>query len=374
MSSNYNEMVKKIGGGVESQERIKYIDIAKFISVLCVVIDHIQYFLPVNDSFMIIRVVWISFFVQVFFITTGIVSKYPKITSMKDIICFVQKKFRALIIPYIIWCFFLNMSGNHDISFFYNILLGKIENMQAVGVDSVLWFLPVLFMGNIITFFTMAVINYVKKELDIDINVIYLFAIITLLFIDREINKYLGNFLFFGLRSACCASALMFLGILLKELLYQIYLYFSIYKKMILSVVLFIIGIPLAYLNMPVLNNNGHIEYSYAIWIGMGYLGKNVLLFLIVSFFMSMAIIILSMCLEKIEMLSYWGKRSLLFMTLHIYTHSIIATHIFPWIRLYINNVEQTINVMFFLILSVLLIIIIIPFIDKYMPFLYKTI
>ena len=109
-----------VGGGVVG--RIKYIDIAKIISVFFVLVDHIQYFLPVNNSYMVLRVIWIAFFLQVLFMATGITSSYPIITSAKDIIIFIDKKLRALIIPYFIWCFFLNMYGNHDISFFIILL------------------------------------------------------------------------------------------------------------------------------------------------------------------------------------------------------------------------------------------------------------
>lgn len=355
-----------VGGG----GRIKYIDIAKFISVLFVLIDHVQYFSPVNNCFMVIRVIWLAFFMQMFFIVAGIISQYPIITSTRDITHFIEKKFRTLLVPYIIWCFFLNMSGNHDI-FFYKIILGRPEDLDSVGVNSVLWFFPVLFMANIIVFFTMTTIHCIKRKLDININIYYVIAIVALMIIDRKANIIFKDYLFFGLRSAFCAAALIFFGILVKGMIIYIYINFSIYKKMIFFILLLIAGISLAYYNMPVLNNNGNISYVYDVWVAMGRLGKSVLIFWCASICLSMGVLIFSMCLEKISILAYLGERSLLFMTLHIYTHSIVSIHIVPWLNRYIDDVGAML--VWVLLLSVLLVVTVIPFIDKYMPFLYKS-
>lgn len=357
---------KRGGGG-----RIKYIDVAKFLSVLFVLIDHIQYSCPVSNCFMISRVIWISFFMQIFFISTGITSKYHSASSLKDITVFLEKKVKALLIPYIVWCFFLNMSGNHDV-FFVKIILGRMEDLDSVGVNSVLWFLPVLFMANVIAYLIMTLICRVKDKLDININFYYIIAIGLLMIIDRKANDFLGDYLFFGLRSAFCGAALIIFGVCIRELLHYIYINFSILKKWNLSVGLFIVGIPLAYYNMPVLNNNDNISYGYAVWMARGLIGRNVIGFWSVSICLSMAVLVFSMCLEKISIISYWGERSLLFMMLHIYTHSIVARYIMPWMNQYIivggGNAPVT------LILSFLLIVTLIPLIDRYMPFLYKSI
>lgn len=215
-------------GGIS---RIKYIDIAKFISVFFVLIDHIQYFFPVNTNFMVLRVIWIAFFLQVLFMTTGITSSYPIITSAKDIIIFIDKKFRALIIPYFIWCFFLNMYGNHDISFFIRILLGKQEDLNMAGVNGVLWFCPVIFMSNVITLFAVTGIHYIKTKINIHINFCYLIMSLVLIVFHDVINNFYGDYLSFGFRSGFCGSALIFMGMLVKDVLDVIYRKFSVLKK-----------------------------------------------------------------------------------------------------------------------------------------------
>lgn len=361
---------KKIGGGVVG--RIKYIDIAKIISVFFVLVDHIQYFLPVNNSYMVLRVIWIAFFLQVFFMATGITSSYPIITSVKDIIIFIDKKLRALIIPYFIWCFFLNMYGNHDISFFIRVLLGKQEDLNMVGVNGVLWFFPVIFMSNVITLFAVTGIHYIRKKISIHINFCYLIMSLVLIVFHDVINNFYGDYLSFGLRSGFCGSALIFMGMFVKDVLNVIYRKFSIIKKIFLSLFLFAIGIPLAYVNMPVMVGDTTVSYPHAIWIGMGKLGRNCILFMLVSFCMSMGIIILSMCLERVRVFSYWGKHSFLFMTIHIYTHSIVAAHIIPAIRTFVR--DDNILIFLFFLISVCMVAATIPFVDRYMPFLYKPI
>ena len=73
------------------KKRIEFIDIAKGIAIICIILGHLN-----NQQ---INKIVFTFHVPIFFIITGyfISSKY----SMKE---FIKNKFKRLIIPYIITC------------------------------------------------------------------------------------------------------------------------------------------------------------------------------------------------------------------------------------------------------------------------------
>ena len=58
-----------------TKKRYDFIDVAKFIAVFFVMIDHVQYYnVPFDDRCKILRVIWIAFFLPVFFISAGILN------------------------------------------------------------------------------------------------------------------------------------------------------------------------------------------------------------------------------------------------------------------------------------------------------------
>lgn len=351
-------------------KRLKFIDISKLIAVLFVLVDHAQYYIEVSSIFMIIRVIWLSFFLQIFFVSAGITSSFETTIAKKNYKAFLSKKFRTLIIPYFIWCLILNCSGNYGIDFFVNVLLGTVDSLNNAGVNSICWFLPSFFSANIITLFLLTVFHkFVKGKKR---YIYYCVLILLLLYLQLILNTYVGNYLFFGLKSAFAGSALIVSGILIKEVVLHIYYNYCCKRKLILGCSLLIPSILLSYCNMPILQNtNSLVQYEYSIWMAQGYFGKNGILFLITAISFSMSVLCLSMCLEKIGFLEYLGKRTLLFMMEHIFTHNIIAIHLFPILKSYCCEL-RVFPLFIYIILSVALIIMTFPFVDRFMPFLYK--
>lgn len=347
------------------EKRVRYIDIAKLIAILFVLLDHMQYHITVGNKFMTFRVIWLSFFLQIFFISAGITGNFNDTNSLKNIKKYILKKFQTLLIPYILWCFLLNNTGNHQINFFLGILLGNVDGLEYAGINSILWFLPSFFGAYIFTFFVLWFCQKFHNK-----KILLLFFIIGLLYLQKILCLYIPEYLYFGLKSAFAGSALMLSGYLLKNIVLSLENY-STLKKCCISLgggILSTIG---AYINMPVLfEEKVFIGYKSSVWMAQGFFGKSMLLFLLVGIGYSIVLFVIATFLDKLLFLSYLGERTLLFMMIHNYTHPIMAVNILPTVLGICSNhlVNQTI----FMIGSIFLIIIIIPFIDKFMPFLYK--
>lgn len=127
-------------------KRLDYLDVAKGIGILLVVLAHIYGF---NDSINRgLIVVWIySFHMPLFFIIAGMLLKYKK---NKDFKTFLLSRIKGILIPYLsfsIITIFINIiinGFNKDI-----IAWNLIYSLIGIGID-VLWFLPALFIGEVL--------------------------------------------------------------------------------------------------------------------------------------------------------------------------------------------------------------------------------
>ena len=138
-------------------QRLAYIDISRAIGMLSVVIGHMNQFY--RDSLRISHPQMLAFIytfhMPLFYILTGILFsektyKHTKFTN------FLFKKIKTLIIPYL----FLDISGGLyyvlkngsgiDIKSIYSVCINTITIHPNVGAD---WFIPALFIGEIILFF-----------------------------------------------------------------------------------------------------------------------------------------------------------------------------------------------------------------------------
>lgn len=214
------------------KKRVRYIDIAKLIAILFILLDHMQYHITVGNKFMTFRVIWLSFFLQIFFISAGITGNFNYTNSLKNIKEYILKKFQTLLIPYILWCFLLNNTGNHQINFFLGILLGNVDGLEYAGINSILWFLPSFFGAYIFTFLVLWFCQKFHNK-----KILLLFFIIGLLYLQKILCLYIPEYLYFGLKSAFAGSALMLSGYLLKDIVFSLWNY-STLKKCCISLFL----------------------------------------------------------------------------------------------------------------------------------------
>jgi len=197
---------------MSSKQRIEYIDIAKGIAIICVVLGHL--------GIAQINQVVFTFHLPIFFIITGYFTHAD--TPIQK---FIKKKFRTLIVPYMATCFvivILSIVRN----ILLKILIGTPENTWKVALywiyasfygagDSYTEPFPIKAIGAIwfllATFWSSIFLKYIlklKKGTRI--------ASVLLLFAVGSWSRTLFWFPF-SIQAGCCAVLFMYLGYLLNE-------------------------------------------------------------------------------------------------------------------------------------------------------------
>lgn len=264
----------------ENIKRIQYIDIAKGILIILVVIGHV-----INFNTLPTRLlkVWIySFHIPVFFIISGIlINKSNLVNTSFDV--FLKKKILRLIAPYI---FFELTTGLLQMVIngraFSEVLYRMITLRCNQGAD---WFLPTLFIADIIVFI---LIKELRSNTNIFINCCVFFILAIIL---PEPVYFIGV-----MRRILIAVSFILVGYLFKNIVIEI-----MYKKK-LMIYFFITSLFIARLN-------GIVDLSVRQF-------NNPILYLLGGIIGSLFIIYCSGMLD-IKLLSYIGKNSLIVMGTH---------------------------------------------------------
>ena len=313
-------------------KRVRYIDIAKGIAMICIIIGHL-------NSQNIIRVVY-TFHVPIFFVITGYF-----INNTRTIIDFFKVKFRTLVIPYIITCLVIIVVGTlkgwkqgNAISAFGHWCYAAVYGagisyttpffIPAIGA---LWFLLATFWGSCFL------------RLSLDFNKYVRIGFIILLFLFGYYSRILFWFPF-SIQAGACSTIYMYMGILAKDMKNPIK---ETSQEIKVCVVLFAIITWIYFIkdfqSFKLVNCN----------IGRG----------IVDVFGSICacyvVILVSKIIEdKTKYIgiffAYFGKYSLLILCIHI-----IELHFFPWWRLIriletygLNKFYQLVFIIFFKIFA----------------------
>jgi len=155
--------------------RLDFLDIAKGIGILFVVLGHIYAFNPNIKNGLF--VVWIySFHMPLFFIISGMLLKYKKIDE--SIVKFIFKRVKGLLVPYFVFSIFTIAVLLFTEGASMSMLIFYIKRtVVGIGIDT-LWFLPTLFFGE-------CIFILVKKVLKND----------WLIILTSSLIYVLGNFL-----------------------------------------------------------------------------------------------------------------------------------------------------------------------------------
>lgn len=270
---------------MEKNNRLDYLDIAKGIGIILVVLAHVYAF---NPEIAVSRgkiVTWIySFHMPLFFIIAGMLTKYKNKVDIKKTII---SRIKGLLIPY----FFFSL-----ISIFIFSLMADFEKsvikelfrvtILGIGIET-LWFLPALFFSDII-FVLMKKI--VKNDYVMGVIVAILFFVSSFVTAD---NRMLLKFFARGL----IALTYMYIGYMLFEI---------VQKKNISNK--FLVGIFILQLFTSGLN--GFVDLNNLVY-------NNKLLYLFNSVLGSY--ILIEICKKiKSKFLIYLGKSSLIIMWLHL--------------------------------------------------------
>lgn len=286
--------------------RIRKIDIARGIAMICIMLGH-------TGNNYIVKVVY-TFHLAIFFLISGYFFKENK--NDKE---FIKEKIKRLLIPYFVVALFLifidlmkaTIKNNFQIE---NILdwikatlygaglgvqtpFGKVKNIGAI------WFL-------LATFWSELFLKYILK---IKNKIIQPMVVIAIFIIGYYSNKLFFYFPF-SIQSGCLALLYMYIGYHIKQFNEK---YFDIINNHGLSIdkKIIIIFLALGMWLWMVINYNGFVICSLEIGNGfadiIGSLCGCYLLMLMSEF--------IDRKLEKIsEILSFYGKYSLLFLCIHL--------------------------------------------------------
>lgn len=311
------------------KERLTYLDVAKGIGILLVVIGHVYAFnRQIVDRFFVI---WLySFHMPLFFIISGMLIAYK---DEKDIWKFVKKRIKGILIPYVFFSIFSIIVFAIVNDFNREVFVQNVKaTICGVGIDT-LWFLPALFFGEVI-FFVLR--NLLKNK--------YVICIIS------AIIYTLGNFmmkdyglicLFLG--RICIAVGFIMIGNYTMNLIRKRNMpWYGLIVIAILSVILSKI--------------NGLVDLNNLVF-------NNHILYLINSLIGTYLILEISKLID-IDEITYWGRNTLIVMATHlniiyILFNKILGIYSFGYV---------TGMIVFVLLLAVERIIIYV--VNRYMPFL----
>ena len=291
--------------------RMKYIDIARGIAIICIIIGHL-------GIEKINRIVF-TFHVPIFFFITGYF-----INRKRTIKEFVVNKIKTLLIPYVCTCFVIIV---------LSVLIGIVRHGSSVAVSSglqwiyasiygagdsytepfyikgigALWFLLASFWGSVFLRITLNT----KKEVRI--------TIILILFVIGYCTPKILFWFPFSIQAGCCATLFMYIGYLVHQ------------SKHVIE-------------KMPIEATYMTIIFAFMIWLSFIHNFKSFWLVhcdigrgiidIIGCVCASYIILWISRIIEKqmisvAGILSYLGKYSLIVLSIHI-----IELNLFPWSKL----------------------------------------
>lgn len=293
---------------MSERKRLDYLDMAKGIGILLVVIGHLQgkdifalspYILPVCT--------WIfSFHMPLFFIISGMLIHHKKDLE-KDLKVLVKKRVRGIMIPY--FCF----SACYISVVLYALIIERSIVPGTLFVNlwyvlstygmSVLWFLPTLFFGELLFL-------AVSKNRSIKISV----AVLLLLTVLASLGAWrLQQFTY---DTPLLERLHEFAIVLLRPILAATFIaigYYAFYlfrehnkiqiKELLLALILLLIGICFV-------DQNGGVDFRSLVQ-------KNLFFYYLCAVCGSFGIILLCKNCKPIRILKYYGVNSLIIMAVH---------------------------------------------------------
>ncbi|MBO4374171.1 MAG: acyltransferase [Lachnospiraceae bacterium] len=293
----------------DRRPRLGYFDIAKGIGIILVIIAHIEY---VDFG---IRNYIVSFHMPLFFVVSGMLSCHINETA-RDIKTVLLKKLKRIMLPYLVFSVLYPLI---DLAYFYvtgngdpfGSLRQNISDTLVLYGNSVLWFLPTAFFGDMLFFLVMkAALSFSKKY------AAYITAAVTL-FVSLIIYFTLGNrgeHFFIALVRFFPAAFFAATGYLM---------YLFIEKINIKRLFLAAAGAVLLLLLILIHNFNGTVDMHFGVYGNIG-------LYYINAIMGSLGVILISMAVDRkkgdnrtvpvspLSFLEFFGRNSLFIMITHI--------------------------------------------------------
>lgn len=300
-----------------STNRLNVLDVAKGIGIILVVFAHVNY---THELLVFIY----SFHMPLFFLISGMLfqkEKYPKFGE------FVKRRFKGLMVPYVIYEMFsilclygaeriygtwqlFDISKEQYLDYIYQIV---ISNWSRVHVNQPLWFLPCLFLVEILYFFLAKLRPVIRVPLCA--------GLVTAGWILESGMLSFDNFLLpWSLDSALVALGFYAIGNMsapyIKNCILKIKKYR--YKSVLcveMSILLFMILLPLAMMNEKITLGSKILNNGFLLFIN-GVLG-------------TILVLVISILLEKSRFLMYCGRNSFQIMASHYIIRNYIVRPVY---------------------------------------------
>ena len=185
------------------KQRIEYIDLAKAIGIIFVIVGHIV------SSDTVAKNVIYSFHMPLFFILSGFLLTIREYYSKETWKMLIIKKARGLLLPYIIWgLIYSAFSFKHSVF----ILYGTRETLINAESLTSLWFLPVMFLAFLLSELILQIAGKSEKP-----NLVIATGIIGTAVIGFLIPHYPKYGDPWGIDIAFIATSFMLIGFFLRK-------------------------------------------------------------------------------------------------------------------------------------------------------------
>lgn len=355
-------------------KRISWLDIAKGVSILFIVMGHI-----LNGGFIL--TFCLSFNSVIFFILSGMTFNRTRgqtdsllCFDDREIRLFFKKNVKNILLPYFVWgsvsiiIYFLmegmvlsNLQTGSNVHFsipanFLGLLYGNSET-GFFEYYRPLWFLPCLLMVEIIWFIILKIMYRISEK---KAWILYgIFMGIFVLFGIAESCFNLKLILPFETESAVFMSFFFGIGLLLRS---KGEPYFekicSKIKNRVIVILPFLLWLAVALYGV---NLNGGTDTRTDFF-------SNIFLFIFNSLWVSIGVICISAMIRKCALLEYMGKRTLAILVLHKYP--ILFFKLFPYILAGIMEQNLVIEILV-TALTILLCLFAERIISKFLPQLF---
>ena len=287
------------GDNMGEYKRIEWVDMLKGVGIILVMLGHASF-----PEALVTEIY--TFHMPLFFFLSGYVFSIKKYSNLKD---FLTYKAKTLLLPLMVFSIFMTIANTiFDIvsKIGYSNVIANLKNnifdiiFQARGITivSALWFIGCIFFCQVIFYLILKIAKEDNLKILISINIVFVIGVIYRNLINMNlpysIDVSLIAILFFGL------------GYLFKRYFEKIKVYF----KLKYIIVYLSINILFGFLNFKSIHVR--IDMFYNIY-------GNYLFFIISAVSGIFMCITLFYNIKKISILSYIGKNSLIYYSLHQY-------------------------------------------------------
>ena len=296
-------------------ERIDYIDTAKFLGIVALLIEHTGNWIEISGPIYDTLKIWIcSYHMPLFFVMYGMVVR-KQVDSIHSFLIFLNKQIKALIVPYVLWT--MIYSEGYGKNFFLGVIYGSNPSLSYAGTNAVLWFLPTMFFSTIIYQFVLGFIEKRREK-----KLIIAFVLMMCILFAKLEGNIADNISFrlpWGIDIAFLGVTFMILGK---------YLCLPFLKRImerkcesICIVILAVCGYVFSLVNKPIAGN-----YSCSV-MALGVYGKSIVLFIVGAMINVCSLLLISNLL-RFNLWQYLGRHSLFMMAMHyiVFPYSIFIT------------------------------------------------